>query len=170
MRICRGTLKGRIFKIPEHRSLRVTETKVREALWSILEKYPKGSFLDLFSGSGIVSIEAISAGFSPVIAVETEKKLCLHLINLSKQFELNINVYNRDVIEFLKKSKNQYDFIFMDPPYDYPKIPTALTLSLKLLSKNGILILENISDFRYHIEPFKIYKYGKTFLYFFKNP
>lgn len=170
MRICRGILKGRSIKIPKFEGLRVTETKVRQALWSILEKYPKGSFLDLFSGSGIVALEAYSVGFSPVETVEIERKLCENLKKIADNFEIYLKINRADVITFLKKAKKEYDFIYLDPPYEFPKIPTAITLSLKILSKKGILILENIPGFKYHLEPFKIYKYGKTNLYFFKNP
>ncbi len=169
MRICRGILKGRILRVPKVEGLRLTETKVREALWSILYKYPKGSFLDLFSGSGIVAFEALSVGFSPVEAVELNKKLCEFIKKNSRDFEITINVYNKDVIDFLKKIKKEYDFVYIDPPYKFPKITTVLTLSFKILSKDGILILENPPNFKYHIEPFKIYRYGKTNLYFFKK-
>lgn len=168
MRICRGSLKGRSIKIPKLEGLRVTETKVRQALWSILEKYPKGSFLDLFSGSGIVAVEAYSVGFSPVEAVEIEKKLCENLKKTAENFEIYLKVYRDDVINFLKKTKKQYDFIYLDPPYNFPKISTAITLSLKVLSKEGILILENTPNFQYHIKPFATYNYGKTSLYLFK--
>ncbi len=169
MRICRGSLKGKVLKPPKLEGLRVTQEKVREALWSILYPFPKGSFLDLFSGSGIISFEAYSMGFSPVCAVEIERKLCNFIREKSEEMEIFIRVHNEDVLKFLKnkKGKEKYMYIYMDPPYDYKEISPCLTLSLEILEKEGFLILEYPPNLRYFKEPYKIYKYGKTWLYFF---
>lgn len=169
MKIIRGELKGRVYSVSKFKGLRITEGKVREALWSILDPLPRGSFLDLFSGSGIVAFEAISMGFNPVEAVEIEKKLCENIEKTSIELGVDLRVYRSDAILFLKKTNKKYAYIFLDPPYNFPKIPTVLSLSLKKLEDNGILILENVENFKYHIEPFKFHKFGKTCLYFFKK-
>lgn len=169
MKICRGILKGRNIKIPKDSDLRVTQQKVREALWSILYPLPRGEFLDLFSGSGIIAFEAYSIGFLPVEAVELNKKLCDFIINNYNSLNAEIKVYNMDVLQFLKKVKKKYLYIYIDPPYHYESIKTILTLSFKILKEDGIIILENLPDFKFHIEPFKVRNYGSTYLYFFKT-
>lgn len=169
MKICRGILKGRNIKVPKDGELRVTQQKVREALWSILYPLPKGEFLDLFSGSGIIAFEAYSIGFLPVEAVELNKKLCDFIINNCNFLNAEIKVYNMDVLQFLKKVKKKYLYIYIDPPYNFESIKTILTLSFKILKENGIIILENLPNFNFHIEPFKVKNYGSTYLYFFKT-
>ena len=72
MRVIAGSLKGRRLDAPEDGDLRVrpTSDRAREALFSILQRWPQGAFLDLFSGTGAVALEAFSRGYGPVTAVE----------------------------------------------------------------------------------------------------
>ncbi|MBS1767417.1 MAG: RsmD family RNA methyltransferase [Acidobacteria bacterium] len=72
MRVIAGSLKGRRLEAPPERDLRVrpTSDRAREALFSILQRWPVGGFLDLYSGTGAVALEAHSRGYGPVVAVE----------------------------------------------------------------------------------------------------
>ena len=72
MRVIAGSLKGRRLEAPPETDLRVrpTSDRAREALFSILQRWPVGGFLDLYSGTGAVALEAFSRGYGPVSAVE----------------------------------------------------------------------------------------------------
>lgn len=76
MRIIAGRLKGRRLQQPPPGDLaiRPTSDRAREALFSILEAWPKGPFVDLFAGTGAVGLEAWSRGFGPVACVERDPK------------------------------------------------------------------------------------------------
>ncbi len=66
MRVIAGTLRGRRLQSPGDLSIRPTSDRAREALFSILQKWPMGPFLDLFGGTGAVAVEAWSRGYEPV--------------------------------------------------------------------------------------------------------
>ena len=72
MRIIAGTLRGRRLQGPESGDLNIrpTSDRAREALFSILQKWPSGAFLDLFAGTGAVALEAWSRGYDPVVCIE----------------------------------------------------------------------------------------------------
>jgi len=72
MRVVAGTLKGRRLVAPPPGDLRVrpTSDRAREALFSILQRWPQGPFLDLCAGTGAVGLEAHSRGYAPVVCLE----------------------------------------------------------------------------------------------------
>lgn len=72
MRVIAGSLKGRRLEAPPEADLRVrpTSDRAREALFSMLQRWPMGAFLDLYAGTGAIALEAFSRGYGPVTAVE----------------------------------------------------------------------------------------------------
>jgi 16S rRNA (guanine966-N2)-methyltransferase len=123
LRITGGSLKGRNIAVMKDGSARYTSSKVREAIFDILGDVEGCKILDLFTGSGSFTIEALSRGAEGATCVENDgamvRILEQNLLNLS----LNIycHVLEMDVryaIPFLYGRASMYDIIFMDPPYE----------------------------------------------------
>ena len=125
MRITGGLLKGRITECPDGRmAIRPAMDRMRESIFDILDPALKGkSFLDLFSGSGTIAIEAVSHGATNVTLCEMDKakaKTILQNISMTeKELGIKIECHFIAVELFLKRCKNQYDYIFFDPPFPY---------------------------------------------------
>ena len=173
MRVISGKYRGKKLLSPKDDYIRPTTDRVKESMFNMIQNYIYGSkFLDLFSGSGAIGIEAFSRDAKHITMVENAKdslKLInanLKSINANKD---NIELVNRDVIDFLKTSGEKYDIIFADPPYDYSKINEIIKIvsDNKLLSDEGILIIETEKDFTleecsdFIIEKEKIYSISK---------
>lgn len=120
MRITGGSLCGRSVALPKgDLDIRPAMDRMRESVFGILGDLSGLSFLDLFSGSGIVALEAASRGASPVVCVERDKaKSRLLLENLSMAPE-RIECKFLPVELFLKRCRYSFDLIFCDPPFPY---------------------------------------------------
>lgn len=169
MNIIGGIAKGH--KIYSSDNIRPTRGMVREALFSIIDISGK-TFLDLFSGSGAVGIEALSRGASSAVFVERSRK-CVSFIerNLEKTgFEGR--VINRSVGSALKFLDEKFDCIFMDPPYRSGLIEKTLQNLDDNLKDESVVVVESPSDFSYEINGFRMVKeknYGDSALRFFKK-
>ena len=135
MNITGGKYNGRILKAPDATLARPTLSKIRMAvfntLYSLLDgNFQNKSFLDVFSGSGIMGLEAISRGFSNVTGIEKNR----HVLNIVKSnynlLGLEPNLILGDSLKVLKRLENEYfDVIYIDPPYHsgiYEKVFTLL--------------------------------------------
>lgn len=151
MRIIAGESKNRIIKTKKGTSTRPTLSNVREALFSMITPEISGArFLDLFSGSGIISLEALSRGAKKAIMIEKDSeslKIIIENIN-SLGYENKSRAYKNDVLSALNilgRKEEKFDIIFMDPPYDM-EICTKILESIeknKLLDKDGLIICEH---------------------------
>ncbi len=182
MKITGGVDKGRTIRIKRSYlsdNLRPTSQKVRKALFDILQDRIIGAlFLDLFSGTGAIGLEAMSRGAKRVVFVEHKR----HLIN-SLKFNLqlidqrnNIEIYHGDVTVYLRHTEDQFDIVFADPPYEYDGYEglVGLVSQRNLLSKNGLLVIEhsskvNIKDVTETLCLKKAYRYGDTTLSLFRQ-
>ncbi len=120
IKITGGSLKSRIINFKETVLLKPTKSFIRETIFNVISINNNTKCLDLFSGSGILSAEAISRGAKSSTLVENDSQTCEQII---KEFvNLNITNYkliNDDVVNFLKdNTNNYYDVIFLDAPYD----------------------------------------------------
>ncbi len=118
MRIIAGSIKGRRLQGPPEGELaiRPTADRAREALFSILQAWPKGAFLDLFAGTGAVAAEAWSRGYGPVICVEKEAKACALAQQNARGTE--IQVLRQDALRLKEDAFRSVDLVFADPPYE----------------------------------------------------
>jgi len=120
MRITGGILKGQQLKVPKSK-LRPTTDRAREAVFSILtslaRRWTRG--LDLFAGTGALGIEALSRGLEWVDFVDQDHRCCAIIEqNLKKVgFAGKAHVYCCAIIKALTFLTNEYDIIFIDPPY-----------------------------------------------------
>jgi len=118
MRIIAGIHKGKPLAAPgsKYQNLRPTSDMAREALFSILGRWPKGAFLDVFSGTGAVALEAVSRGYLPVWCVERDKR-AIELIR-TNGIGTNLNVVHKDARNINTGYFTDISVIFADPPYD----------------------------------------------------
>ncbi|NTU43691.1 MAG: 16S rRNA (guanine(966)-N(2))-methyltransferase RsmD [Nitrospirales bacterium] len=181
MRITGGSAKGRNVGLRkaftqrgEGTDLRPTPAKVRKAIFDILgERVWESRFLDLYSGSGAVGIEALSRGAASVVFVEQDPVRAKIIRDMTERFGFGekAKIVVDDVKSFLRKRSVVFDIIFADPPYGSPELDLILPeISLRGIgADHGIVILEHsskktmpLSDGSLELK--KTYKYGDTSL------
>jgi len=176
IRIISGKYKGRRISAPKQLPVRPTTDRAKEALFNIIHHQifiPELKVLDLFTGSGNISYEFASRGCKTIVAVDKNYQAIKFVKQTARSFDFNIKAVKKDVIKFLEKTNEKYDFIFADPPYDMDfalqKEIIDLIIERGLLEDNGIFVLEHIEhlDFSgYHNFDFSR-KYGLTVFSFF---
>lgn len=164
MRITGGKLKGRIIKCPEG-IIRPAMDRMRESVFSILGDLSGKSWLDLFSGSGTIAIEAVSRGANPVELCEKDKiKIATILENVKvteKECGVKIQCHFMPVEYFIKRCKSSFDYIFFDPPFPY-KFHEQLIKQAdenKMLNQNGTILVHRPEE---HFMPEKIGNLTRT--------
>ena len=159
MRIITGIYKGRHFDIPRTFKARPTTDFAKENIFNVLMQYidfEGAQALDLFSGTGSISLELLSRGCKQVVSVELDRdhhrfiQECLKKLNTDKCVPIR-----GDVFRFLKSCKQQYDFIFADPPYalkELPQIPDII-FERQLLKEDGLFVFEHGKDYDFSNHP-----------------
>lgn len=120
MRITAGMFRGRKLAVPDLPGLRPTPAKVRQALFNMLGDIEGWSMLDLFSGSGVMALEALSRGAAQVVSVESQPRALASLCRLRDSLELEDRwrVLRADVIRGLARLEgSDFDLVYADPPY-----------------------------------------------------
>lgn len=159
MRIITGQYKGRHFDIPRTFKARPTTDFAKENIFNVLNGYidfDGSAALDLFAGTGSISLEMLSRGCAPVVSVEADRDHAAFIAQCMKKIGTTDNVLIRgDVFRFLKKCHEQFDFIFADPPYALENLATlsGLVLGKDLLKPNGIFVLEHGKNYDFSEEP-----------------
>ncbi len=134
---------------PDEHITRPTLSKVRMAVFnslSALMDFENKSFLDMYAGSGIMGLEAISRGFSRLISIEKNKKIYNVLKNNCARYEKehDIHLYFGDSLNVCAKFSENFDVIYIDPPYMSGLYEASLD-AVKSLA-GGIVILEHSLD------------------------
>lgn len=141
MRVIAGTARSLPLKTPEGMDTRPTTDRIKETLFNMLQTRVGGSvFVDLFSGSGGIGIEALSRGASKAYFVEYDKKAlnCIKdNLNFTK-FNDKAMVINADVCSAVDRITDEADIIFMDPPYE-----SGLDVAVLRLLKNASCVTED---------------------------
>ncbi len=146
MRITGGALKGRTIVCPDG-IIRPAMDKMRESFFSILGPLEGKSFLDMFSGSGIIALEAASRGADRIVLCEKDsikvdtllRNVKISETDMGKKIECKFMA----VELFLKRCKDTFDIIFFDPPfpYKYHEDLVKIVSTRKLLNKDGVLLI-----------------------------
>lgn len=149
MRIIRGKYGRRRFDVPKNITARPTTDFARENIFNVIENIidiDGIEALDLFAGTGAISLELLSRGAARVTAVEKAMTQYAFIRRTAEQLgERNLNLIKGDVFKFLAAPHGQFDFIFADPPYDLPRfgeIP-QLVLQADILKPDGLFIIEH---------------------------
>lgn len=152
MRIITGEYKGRHFDVPRSFKARPTTDFAKENIFNVLGGYidfDGKTALDLFSGTGSISLELVSRGCGRVVSVEADRDHHAFISQCLKKLGTDRGVPIRgDVFRFVKSCRQQFDFIFADPPYalkELPQIPDII-FEKGLLADGGIFVFEHGKD------------------------
>ena len=176
MRVISGIYRHRRFDVPRTFKARPTTDFAKENLFNVLSNrldFDDAAALDLFSGTGSISIELLSRGCSRVVSVEKDRD---HYSFIRKVMETvgtdRSLVINGDAFKYLERCCEQFDFIFADPPYQLPELGDIpdIVLSRNLLKPDGIFVLEHGEKHSFKDNPrFTDMKvYGSVHFSFFK--
>lgn len=154
MRIIAGSAKGRQVLGLRGRDTRPTLDRVKESLFSIIQfRVPDATVLDLYAGSGNLGLEALSRSAKEAVFVDKRKECC-RLIRKNGEslgFLDRMTVIEGDVLQALARLRaqgRQFDFIFLDPPYEQ-KADAALAMIFQeaLLAEDGLVSIEHHPNF-----------------------
>lgn len=149
MRIISGIYKGRRFDIPRSFKARPTTDFAKEGIFDVLGSridLEGATALDLFAGTGSISLELISRGCGQVFSVEADRDHARFIEACMKKIGVENNILIRgDVFRFLKSCKQKFGLIYADPPFALPELPSIpdLIFQYDLLSEGGIFVLEH---------------------------
>ncbi len=149
MRIIAGIHKGKQIVAPKNLPVRPTTDFAKEGLFNILNNridFEELTVLDLFCGTGNISLEFASRGAKKILAIDKHSPCLYFLKGTAKSLDLNtIYTERADVFKYLEKSHTSFDLIFADPPYELENIGVIydLVFKNKLLNDDGILIIEH---------------------------
>ncbi len=177
LRITGGFLRGRKIVLLGKSGVRYTSSKVREAIFNILGDMEGKKVLDLFAGSGSLTIEALSRGavFASSVEIDRDMVKILEKNLASLDLKKSCHVFTMDVVyalPFLAKKNFSYDIIFMDPPYDKGYVGESMRLltTNRLYNDDTIIVIEHskreISAFSDLKEWYQVKSksYGDTFI------
>lgn len=181
MRIISGTARGTKLFTLEGETTRPTLDRVKESMFNIIQNEVLNSiFIDLFSGSGAIGLEAASRGAKKVILCDKSKQ-AINIINKNIEkthLKEKVELYNLDYEMLLKsKIKEQADIIYIDPPYksDFAINAVNIILENRLVNEDSTIIIETDEEEKILRELEKIEikitdkrKYGRAILIFLK--
>lgn len=168
-------MRGRRIEPPSGLPVRPTTDMARESLFNILNNYvdyDDCTVLDLFAGTGAVSVEFVSRGAADVTSVDVNNACCDFIRRTAERLALpNLHVVRADALELLKRHSRKYDIIFADPPYNMEesKELPGLVFDKELLTPDGIFVLEHPANLSFADHPhfWQHRAYGKVNFTFF---
>ncbi len=170
MRVITGSAKGKRLVTPDGKDVRPTPDKVKEGLFSALQFDIEGRrILDLFAGSGQLSVEALSRGAESAVLVDSSAvSVRIAKTNIeSCGFSDKARVVHTDYASFCAMSRDVFDIAFLDPPYNAGLLMPAIKAVLPLMSDYGMIVCEHPIDVMLEesvggFSVFKTYRYGKV--------
>ena len=179
MRVITGKARGVSLKTPDGMATRPTSDRVKEALFSVIQfDIPGSRVLDLFGGTGQLGIEALSRGAKSAVFVDAAESACKLIQDNLKKTKLaeDAKVVRSDYMEYLRRCKETFDIIFLDPPYAEVFLENSLNFisEIDILQTNGIIVTERPLDkeLPWDFPGFtrsKDYKYGNTLITLFRK-
>lgn len=181
MRVIAGIAKGHKLQAPEGIDIRPTTDRIKETLFNILSPdLMDCRFLDLFSGTGSIGIEALSRGAKTTVFVDQSmdsKKIIDYNLLHTKLYE-KAKIYTENVLCAVKRLgeiKEKFDIIFMDPPYNKDYVYETLTTinTSNIIDSKGYIVIEHETNEQWKIpKEFNIFKekvYKKTTMTFIEK-
>lgn len=180
MRVVSGIYKGRRFDVPRSFKARPTTDFAKENLFNVLSnrfdfEEEQVEALDLFAGTGSISLELLSRGCREVVSVEKDRDHYAFICKVMKELQAsNWLPVRADVFKFARTTHRQFDFIFADPPYELEHLADLPDLVFKegLLKPGGLFVLEHGKKSHFEEHPcFTEHRaYGSVNFSFFRHP
>lgn len=169
MIITAGIYKGRKIATPDESITRPTLSKVRmgvfNTLYSMIGDFEGKTFLDVFGGSGVMGLEALSRGFAEVRVFEKNLKAAEIIKKNYKQLGIKPDLIIGDSEKLIKKLSTNYDVVYVDPPY-----MSGLYESILMELKGGIIVVEGIKEIDFSgFELIKTKNYGGKLVSFIRR-
>lgn len=171
MRVITGKYKGRRFEIPRTFKARPTTDFAKENIFNVMNGYVDfdgATALDLFAGTGSISLELLSRGCREVVSVELDRQHAAFISQCIAKVGADMEsvLIKGDALKYIKACHRQFDIIFADPPYALPELPTIpeLILSSDMLAEGGLLVFEHgkNNDFSQHPRFINHREYGSV--------
>lgn len=178
MRVITGKYKGRHFDVPRNFKARPTTDFAKENIFNVLRGYldlEDCSALDLFGGTGSISLELVSRGCQRVVTVEMDRQHYQFIQRTARQLgdEAWLPLCG-DVLKFVPRCREQFDLVFADPPYALAQLDELpnLVLSSACLAPGALFVLEHGKDNHFEEHPAFIEhrQYGSVNFSIFRNP
>lgn len=176
MRIISGKFKARRIQVPNNISARPTTDFAKEGLFNLLNNqidFEGIEVLDLFAGTGSISLEFVSRDALQVVSVENNRTQSQFIEKICKQLSVsNLKVVKWDVFKYIATLQQRFDVVFADPPYELERLPEIpdLIFQQQILKENGLLILEHSAKNSFETHPhFSFHRnYGNVNFSFFE--
>lgn len=161
MRVITGKYRGRRFEVPRTFKARPTTDFAKENIFNVLGgiiDLEGARCLDLFAGTGSITLEMLSRGAASVVSIEADRDHAAFIRQcLAKLGDERCALIRGDVFRFLKSCREPFDLIFADPPYALPQLETIPELVTPaagggLLAPGGVFVFEHghRNDFAAH--------------------
>lgn len=149
-RIIGGSARGRFLETPKS-GTRPSPSRLREALFNIIEFRERGEFLDLFSGSGAIGLEAASRGWQST-CVDLAKGAVGVIERNARNLNLPVRVVQGDALKFAKANPQRYDLVFAAPPYPLELPPLFQTvLDANTARAGGLYVFQHPTGLELHL-------------------
>jgi 16S rRNA (guanine966-N2)-methyltransferase len=170
-RIIGGSARGRTLEVPK-KGTRPSPARLREALFNRLAFYERGTFLDLFAGSGAVGLEAASRGWQAT-CVDLSREAAAIIRRNAQVLNLSVRVIQGDALTFIQKPE-QFDVVFAAPPYPLELAPIfQAILDSRSAAEGGLYIFQYPEHLRLSLKvddaALEVRKYGSNMLAFVQN-
>ena len=144
VRIIGGRHRGRVIRFPPEPGLRPTPDRVRETLFNWLGQRLDGhSTLELYAGSGVLSLESLSRGATHAVAVDRNAKLVRALDDSARAIGVEgLRAHAADAREWLARDTGRYDVVFLDPPFELDPWGWLLPAAAAHLAPGGRIYAE----------------------------
>lgn len=177
MRIITGKYRGRHFNVPTSFKARPTTDFAKENIFNVLRSYvdfEDTCALDLFSGTGAITLELLSRGCPRVVSVEKDRRHHRFILDTLRQLQdTAAQAICTDALRYAERCTEEFDLVFADPPYALPELPTLpdRILGSRTLKAGGLLLLEHgrTLDFSIHAAFIEHRSYGSVNFSFFRK-
>ena len=169
VRIIAGKYRGRKLHFPDLPGLRPTSDRIRETVFNwLMHDIRDAAVLDAFAGSGALGFEAASRGAGHVVMIEHNKQAANGLKKQAAQMGIGeVEVFCHDALSYLQETKQTFDLIFLDPPFDSQSLQPAIDMILdkQIINQGGLIYVETNAKttFDFHtLETLKEKKAGQV--------
>jgi putative methyltransferase len=178
MRVITGKYKGKHFEVPRSFKARPTTDFAKENLFNVLRAYldfEETRALDLFAGTGSITLELLSRGCREVMSVERDRQHYAFIQSMLRHLDdPAATAICGDALRFVSKGFKEFDFVFADPPYalrELPELPERV-MNSKLLAPGGLFVLEHGKNNDFTDDPcfLEHRAYGSVNFSFFRRP